>query len=336
MLLAIGAQKARRLEIKDMPASGVISGIDFLRQVNQGEAVQIQERVAIIGGGNVAVDCARTCLRLGFKDVKIIYRRSQKEMPAMADEVEEAIREGVDFVFLATPINIIGDRNKVTGIECIRMRLGQPDASGRSTPEPVEGSEFRLDTDLLISAVGEELDADFIKNDSLSTRNGLIAADPLTLETNIAGIFAGGDAVTGPATVIEALAAGRKAAISIDRYLKGESLRTDREGEGTQISKLKIDTSCVQMKPRLRGPTLALENRKNNQSEVNLDYSSEDAMSEASRCLSCNCQICLNTLGCPAIMLTGDEITIDSSQCPGCGLCTQVCPAEALVQDSPR
>jgi heterodisulfide reductase subunit A len=161
--------------------------------------------------------------------------------------------------------------------------------------------------------------------------DGFVKADSVTLETGVKGIFAGGDAVTGPATVIQALAAGRKAAISIDRYLKGETLDTGREGEGVFESKLIVDTFGINQEPRSNMPVLPVESRRGSFKEVELGLSREEAVTEAGRCLSCDCRICINLLGCPAIIMDNGKVAIDAPQCPGCGVCAQVCPHDAII-----
>jgi NADPH-dependent glutamate synthase beta subunit-like oxidoreductase len=313
-------------------AEGVIDGTDFLQKVNVGEQVPTGDKVVIVGGGNVAIDCARTCVRLGFKDVNIAYRRSRDEMPAIDEEIAEAEKEGVKINLLAGLSRVVVDGGRVTGMEFIKNKLGEPDESGRRRPEPVAGSEFVIDTGLIISSIGEEPDLQLLTGDfSKAVSGGLIAADPVTLQTNIEGIFAGGDAVSGPDTVIGALAAGKKAAISIDRYLKGEPLDTGREGEEVYESKLTVDTFGVGLAGRLDMPALPVEQRQGNFKEVELGLSKEDAVREAERCLSCDCRICINLLGCPAIITDNGNVVIDSTQCPGCGVCAQVCPHDAII-----
>ena len=332
VFIAIGAHQSRNLEVENENAEGVIDGTEFLHKVNMGNKVPTGERVVIVGGGNVAVDCARTCVRLGFKDVEIVYRRSRAEMPAIDEEIAEAENEGVKLHLLAGPNRVIADGDKVTGMEFIKNKLGEPDESGRRRPEPVTGSEFVMDTGLIISAIGEQPDLQMMSGDaSKAVSNGLIATDPVTLQTGIKGIFAGGDAVNGPATVIEALAAGKKAAVSIDRYLKGEPLDTGREGEGVYESTLIVDTFGVGQQPRLDIPTLPVEQRQGNFHEVELGLSREDAIKEAERCLSCDCRLCINLLGCPAIIIEGEDVVIDNTQCPGCGVCAHVCPHDAII-----
>jgi indolepyruvate ferredoxin oxidoreductase alpha subunit len=332
VFIAVGAHKGRGLGVEKSDIDGVVDGIEFLRKVNTGESVPAKGSVVIVGGGNVAIDCARACVRLGFNDVDIVYRRSRAEMPAIGEEVAEAEREGVKIQFLANPNRVLAKGGKASGIECVRMELGEPDESGRRRPVPVAGSEFALEADLIIAAIGEQPDLQFMTGEAASVvADGLVKADPVTLETGLTGVFAGGDAVSGPASVINALAAGRKAAISIARYLRGEPLDTGREGEGTQESKLIVDTFGISQEPRLDMPTLAVSQRRGNFREVDLGFSREEAIKEAKRCLACQCNICINLLGCPAIIKDDGRVTIDSSQCPGCGICAQVCPNEAII-----
>jgi len=332
VFIAIGAHKSRNLGVENENAEGVIDGTDLLHKVSMGDKVPTGEKVVIVGGGNVAVDCARTCVRLGFRDVNIVYRRSRAEMPAIEEEIAEAEKEGVKLQLLAGPNRVIADGGKVIGMEFIKNKLGEPDESGRRRPEPVAGSEFVIDTPLIISAIGEQPDLQMMSGEaSKAVSNGLIKADPVTLQTGIKGIFAGGDVVSGPATVIEALAAGKKAAVSIDRYLKGEPLDTGREGEGVYESKLTVDTFGIGQQPRVDMPIIPVEQRQGNFHEVELGLSREDAIKEAERCLSCDCRICINLLGCPAIIIEGEDVIIDSTQCPGCGVCAQVCPHDAII-----
>ncbi len=332
VFIAVGAHRGRSLGIENEKVDGVIDGTEFLYKVNTGEKVPVQDRVVVVGGGNVAIDCARTCVRLGFKDVNIVYRRSRTEMPAIAEEIEEAEREGVKLTLLSGPNKVVAVDGKVTGFECVKMKLGEPDESGRRRPVPVEGSGFVIDTGLIIAAVGESPDLDFMTGDMKSAiTDGLIKADPVTLETGVSGVFAGGDAVTGAATVVQAMAAGRKAAVSIDRYLKGEPLDTGREGEAVFESKLIVDTWGIAPEAKAEVPTLPVARRNGNFKEVELGLSKEDAIKEAKRCLSCDCRICINLLGCPALIVDENgKAAVDDTQCPGCGVCAQVCPHDAI------
>jgi indolepyruvate ferredoxin oxidoreductase, alpha subunit len=335
VFLAIGAHQARELNIPGWEASGVIAGIDYLKKVRMGEKTAAAERVVIIGGGNVAVDCARTCRRAGSREVRVLYRRSSQEMTALPAEVEAARQEGVIFEFLSTPLRILHNDGRVSGLECQRMRLGRADASGRKQPRPVRGSQFNLETDLIIAAVGEKADLEqLIQNDDAPDLQGdLVKVDRQTLETSIAGLFAGGDAVSGPATVVEAMAAGRQAAISIQRFLEGKSLPEDRQDGGPLTSRLPHPTKYIACQKRTPEPELPLEARTGGQ-EVELGFSRESAVIEAGRCLACDCRLCVKELGCPAILVENGQIAIDETQCTGCGLCAQICPAQAIIQNS--
>jgi indolepyruvate ferredoxin oxidoreductase alpha subunit len=331
VFIAVGAHKGRGLGIENEKASGVIDGIEFLYKVNSGESIKTEDKVVVVGGGNVAIDCARTCVRLGFKDVNIVYRRSRVEMPAIAEEITEAEREGVRLTLLSGPNRVVVKGGKVAGLECLKMKLGEPDESGRRRPVPVEGSEFVIETSLIIAAVGEEPDLAFLTGGTVAVvAGGYIKADPVTLATGIKGIFAGGDAVTGAATVIQALAAGRKAAKSIEKYFKGEPLDTGREGEEVFESKLIVDTWGIEKEARSLITLLPVAQRKGNFKEVETGLTREEAIREAKRCLSCDCRICINLLGCPALIMDNGKVDVDAAGCPGCGVCAQVCPHDAI------
>lgn len=220
VFLATGAHKGRELRIEGKNLHGVIHALDLLKEANLGRKVELGDKVAVIGGGNVAVDAARTALRLGAKKVTILYRRSRAEMPASPREVKEAEEEGVKIQFLVAPSKIFGEDGKVAALECIRMELGEFDKSGRRRPIPIKGSEFVIRLDTLISAIGEAPDVSILPTKIEIARGNTIKVNPLTLETNLPGVFAGGDAVSGPATVLEAIGAGVRAAFSIMRYLK--------------------------------------------------------------------------------------------------------------------
>jgi NADPH-dependent glutamate synthase beta subunit-like oxidoreductase len=331
VFIAAGAHKGRSLGIANDDAAGIIDGTEFLYKVNTGEKVDVEDKVVVVGGGNVAVDCARTCVRLGFRDVNIVYRRSRAEMPAIADEVNEAEHEGVKLTLLSGPNKVVVKNDKVAGLECLKMKLGEPDASGRRRPVPVTGSEFIVETGLIIAAVGEEPDLAFMSgDDAKAISKGYIKADPVTLETNVKGIFAGGDVVTGAATVIQALAAGRKAAKSIDKYLTGEPIDVGREGEAIFESKLIVDTWGIPEESRTVTPVLPVAQRKGNFKEVETGLTKEKAIQEAKRCLQCDCKICIDLLGCPALITDKGKVAVDAAGCPGCGVCAQVCPFEAI------
>jgi len=223
VFVATGAQKERLLNIEGEELNGVFYALDFLEKANRKE-VKVSDKVSIIGGGNVAVDSAETALKLGAKEVTIYYRRSRAEMPANPWEIKEAEEEGVKIQFLVAPKRILGKNGKVNAIEFRRMELGEPDETGRRRPVPIQGSEFLTKTATVIMAIGQFPDTTFLPETIEITEKRTIAADPFTLETNSPDIFAGGDAVTGAATLMKAIIAGKRAAISIHLYLRGISL----------------------------------------------------------------------------------------------------------------
>ncbi len=285
IFIGIGDHKGSKMGAEGEDLPGVLDGVDFLRAVALGQEFKIGKKVAIIGGGNSAIDCARVALRVGSDDVTIIYRRTRKEMPAAPEEVEAAIHEGVKIVFLAAP-NKITQKDGKLALECIKMRLGEPDASGRRSPVRIPGSEYVDEYDNVIAGIGQVADipADF----GLTTHRGNIKVNDKTLETSRKGVFAGGDIVTGPASVIGAIAQGRIAAVSIDCYLGGkgeieEILAPVEEmepwfGEDPEFSGKRQPTM----------PELELEKRKGNFKEVELGYPEQVAIEEAKRCYKCN------------------------------------------------
>jgi len=224
LFMGIGCHKAWTLDVPgEDKLDGVIDCVTFLRQNNLGEGVPIRDKLVVIGGGNAAIDAARVGRRLGYKEVHIVYRRTRKEMPANAWEIDEAEHEGVKLTYLAAPVEILGKDGKVTGIKCIRMELGEPDASGRRRPVPVEGSEFDIECDIVVPALSQTTDLEGLEGKGVDySRRGTVIADEDTLQTTMEGVFAGGDAVTGPGLAIEAIAHGKQAAIEIDRYLRSK------------------------------------------------------------------------------------------------------------------
>jgi heterodisulfide reductase subunit A-like polyferredoxin len=295
IFIATGAHLSRKLGLEGEEASGVIHAVDFLRKVALNHPVALGEKVLVIGGGNAAIDAARTAYRLGAKEVSIAYRRTRNEMPAQPEEIEESEHEGIRIEYLTAPIRLLIENGSIKGVECQRMALGEPDESGRARPIPISGSEFVISADTLIPAISQEVDLSFLNgNDGIRiNRWGNIEADPLTLETGAESIFSGGDAVTGPQTYIDAMAAGRKAAISIDRHLRGEDLRAGREEEGPQKDYILIDTEGVEYRPRASMGSLPLEQRRSF-TEACLGLRQEEAIEEAKRCLQCaGCSECL-------------------------------------------
>lgn len=295
IFLGVGAQKSTRLNIEGENLAGVIPGIDYLKAINSGKELPLGNRVAVIGGGNVAIDVVRTAIRKGTKEVFILYRRRREEMPALPEEIREAEEEGVKIHYLVAPKKIIGKEGKVVGLECLRMELGEPDESGRPRPVPIAGSEFILEVDSVIPAIGQSIDLSCLSQgkDWNISRRGTLVVDPITYATNIPGIFAGGDMVSGPATVVEAIGAGREAAISIARYLQGMDLH---EGREKKLPVAEITPQEIKKHPRYHPPKLSVTERIKNFQEVQQGFSEEEAILEASRCL--NCGICSECLQC--------------------------------------
>ena len=300
IFLAIGAGESLKMGIPGEDARGVVHALDFLKRVSLGTKVTLGERVAVIGGGNAAVDAARVARRLGAKEVTIAYRRSRAEMPAAATEVDEAEREGVVLHILTAPVKVLVKGERVTGIQCIRMELGEPDASGRRRPVPIKGSEFDVAVDSVIIAVGQAIDKTALPKELEYTAWGTLAVDQVTLQTSIEGIFAGGDLVSGPADVIAAIAAGKEAAISIDRHLRGVDLKA---GRPTPITRVKeVSKKGVVTKPRQTVSTIDLQKRKGF-AEVELGFDEKAAIEEAKRCL--NCGVCAECMECVKVCQAG-------------------------------
>ena len=306
IFISTGAHISQRLGVAGEDSQGVLHGVTFLRDLNLGNKVKVGKRVAVIGGGNVAIDAARCAARLGA-EVVILYRRSRAEMPASDEEIEAATVEGIKIEYLVAPTEILSQNGRVAGIRCIRMELGEPDASGRRRPISIKGSEFDMDVDMVIPAIGQSADLSFLTKDSgiETTEWGTLVIDPITLATTREGVFAGGDVRTGPATAIEAIADGKKAAVSIDRYLKGEELEEGRIVEKeipAEISKL---PSPEEKRAREKMPTLSLEQRLGGFEEVELGFTEETAVREANRCLECGicseCLMCVSTCKAEAI-----------------------------------
>jgi ferredoxin len=251
-------------------------------------------RVIVVGGGNVAIDSAMTARRLGAREVTILYRRSRAEMPANPWEIAEAETEGIQFHYLAAPVRVVGQGGRVVALECLRMELGAPDASGRRRPLPISGSEFTLPCDTVITAVGQMVACGFA---GLATAaGGTFLTDPVTLQTSLPGVFVGGDAISGPASVVEAIAAGRRAADSIVRYLRGEDLALGRTAARPDTLAITYYTPAEPVRqPRAEMPHLPVSERIGF-AEIALGFSPEAAVAEAQRCLSCG--VCSECLAC--------------------------------------
>ncbi len=290
LFLAIGAHVGTKVgcEGEEMGYDGFVQGAEFLRQFSLGTKVEPKKKVVIVGGGNVALDCARSCARLGFKEVEILYRRSRAEMPASKEEIREAEEEGVTFNFLKAPVKILAKDGRVTGLEYLRMKLGEPDESGRRRPVPVKGSEASMSADMVIAATGQKSDlALFSGKDPVATTGwGSIKTDPVTYKTNVEGIFAGGDCVSGPATLIEALNAGNKVAQSIDCALQGKAYADANAFSGIDTAEQR-DSGYVREQGAKKTRFLDADRRLKGMAEVEGGFSAGEAMAEAGRCLRC-------------------------------------------------
>jgi heterodisulfide reductase subunit A-like polyferredoxin len=308
VFVAIGAHVERKLGVPGESMPGVTGGVEFLRRLNLNGPQLPGRHVLVVGGGNSALDAARAALRCGAADVTIVYRRTRAEMPADHREVEDAEREGVKLMFLAAPKSFHpGHDGRVAGLECLKMKLGKPDASGRPAPEPIPGSEFVIPCDAVVATIGQVPDVNAL-GDRLglaTTKSGTLHADPLTLETELPGVFAGGDCVTGPDVVVTAMLAGKKAATSIDRWLNRQDLRIGRELEGPYHTQYVVDTSGVLMQRQVHMQALDPATRGRTFAEVHVGYTPEEAIAEAKRCLDCgiccDCHLCATACQANAI-----------------------------------
>ncbi len=302
IFVGTGAPVGIRLGVEGEDISGIMDGLRFLRAVNKGESLETGKKVAVIGGGNTAVDCARTAKRLGSEEVTLIYRRTRQEMPAANEEVEALIHEGIIIEFLATPVRFNGSNGKVSAAECIRMELGEPDASGRRRPVEIKGSEFSVPVDTVITALGQATETDFLNPLGVKLRkNGTVEADPVTCTTSVEGVFAGGDVTTGPAYVVDAIAAGKKAARSIIKFLKGDTIvadSIDAKPEKLSEDEVKELSTWVTKADRILMPEEEIDQRVSNFCEVALGYSADEAMTEAGRCLAGQIEGCIQCGEC--------------------------------------
>jgi len=299
IFIGVGAHRSQRLRVLGEDAEEVIHGVDFLRDINLRKEVKTKGKVVIIGGGDVAIDSARSALRLGADEVTILYRRTRVEMPAREEEVEAAKEEGVKIQYLVAPVEILCEHGKVTTLKCIRMELGEPDVTGRKRPIPIPSSEFDLKVDMVIPAIGQTPDLSFVENSGInvSTR-GTIEVNPITLETSCEGVFSGGDCQTGPSTAVEAVAAGARAAESIVRYIKHQDLKQGRAIE-TKLSDVVFVPFGRTRESRQKMPTIPVAERVKGFKEIELGFPEDMAVKEASRCL--NCGICSECMQCVAV-----------------------------------
>lgn len=362
--IAAGAHKSQMLDIPGEDLMGVMHGVAFMKNTNLGIIKEVTEKVAVIGGGFTAIDCARSSLRLGAKEVSIIYRRTLEEMPAGEIEVSMAEEEGIKIHYLTSPVRIFGGHDKqVTHLECIKNRLGEPDDKGRRRPIPIEGSNFTLPVDTVIAAIGQSPDIGFLSERFGIKVNhwGMPVIDPESFMTVRKGVFAGGDCVTGPRNVIEVVADGRKAARSIHKFLTGQEKQGYRFYYKDQAPLGRM--SNYEVTPRQKQNDLPMKERWDLNAEVELGLSKENTFKEAGRCLLCHFNIfidekCVLCGGCIDVcphncisMISRENVenadalcdegaipgnwdavmVIDEEKCIRCGLCVKRCPVNAIT-----
>lgn len=349
--VAIGAQSSKKMGLVGEDLPGVIGGADFLRSMFLPKGVSIGKRVAVVGGGNVAMDAIRTSKRLGAEKTIVIYRRTFEEMPAQALEVHEAIEEGVEFHLLTAPIKIVGD-GKVEKIVCQKMQLGKPDASGRCRPEPIPDAFIEFEVDTVIAAIGQDVETENLKEVVEFNKYNTIEIEKKTFATSLEGVFAGGDAVTGPDDAIVAIAAGKRAAFVIDRYVFGKSLNLPGNFNSKIENITKETLASITQVPKTTMSALSPQTRVLSFDEVELGISKEDAIKDGLRCLECGC---MDAFECKLRQFSDDYcaqtsrikggmhefeksthpfIIREQDKCILCGLCVKVCAdvvgAEAL------
>ncbi len=339
--IAIGAQSCLQLGIAGEDLEGVYGGLDYLRKINRQERIHLGDNVAVVGGGNTAMDAARSARRSGAENVFILYRRGLDEMPANAEEIVECQEEGIQINTLTLPVRFVEEKGKVKAVECIKIKLGNPDESGRPRPTPIPGSEFTIDADAVIIALGQESDWSCLTPECACTLSdwGTMNVDPVTLQSDDRDIFAGGDAARGPRSVIEAIADGRQAAVSIDRFICGHDLYAGREGELKAITKFQKED----YDPSKRAKMTRLDPRERIKSyaEVQQGLFEEMVIQEAQRCLSCGC-CCVQA--CPyGVMQFNHEVNMavkcdlcvdrrEDNEAPACSL---VCPSHCIYWGDP-
>ncbi|VFN02042.1 MAG: Cysteine-rich domain-containing protein [Candidatus Kentron sp. G] len=346
VLLAMGAHASLKLNIPGEALPGVYTALDLLGRVNSDRPVAIGRTVVVIGGGEAAMDAARTAPRLGASDVHVFYRRSRDEMGASPQELRDAEEEGIRFHYLVAPKVIHGGAvhgaARVQSLECLRMSLGAPGASGRRRPYPIPGSEFQVPVDSIVVAIGQTVEKDYWPEGLEAAPWGAIHVDPVTLRTNFPNVFAAGDVVRGAGTVVDALAAGRHAALSMDCQLRGRPLAAIPRESARWDSGLDINPGNVAPAPRQRVARLPAERRLGVFDEVDAGFSEEAARTEAGRCLSCQCRQCVEHCGylarhgeSPADLVMALARVLDNPggearrlpyACNLCRLCAQVCP----------
>lgn len=288
IFIAIGAWASMPIGCEGQDMEGVMGGIEFLRKATLSEPIYLGEKVIVIGGGNTAMDVARTAVRLGAKSVQVLYRRTKEEMPAEEIEVKEAEEEGVEFTFLVAPIEIIGDGKRAKAVRCQKMKLGEPDKSGRRSPVPIEGEEITFEADLIISAIGQRVNPECVK-ELETTKKGTVLVNANTFETSMEGVFAGGEAATGPKIAIEAIAQGKNAAYVINSYLKGNLVSVKNPCYIVQDDLKEEDFKDKEKQERQEQYVISSEERKISFRPISNSLTEEQALKEASRCLECGC-----------------------------------------------
>jgi NADPH-dependent glutamate synthase beta subunit-like oxidoreductase len=340
--IAVGTQECLLLDVEGEDLEGVYPGLDYLRQVNLGETVPLGKTVAVIGGGNVAVDAVRSARRLGAENAFILYRRGLDEMPARAEEIEECQEEGIPIRTLVQPLRFIGENGQVKAIECVETRLTEADESGRKRPEPVPGSEFTLEVDAAIVALGQEADWACLTPECTCTLTdwGTLEIDPLTLQSGDPDIFAGGDAARGPQSVAEAIGDGRQAALSIDRFIRGLDLRLGREVKSRIITEPQKEGYGPS--PRVQMPCLDPRERVESFEQVQKGFTEEMVRQEAQRCISCG-SCCVQA--CPYDVMQFNHEVFKAVKCDLCverldrgesPACTTVCPTRCIWWGDPE
>jgi NADPH-dependent glutamate synthase beta subunit-like oxidoreductase len=335
IFLGLGAQAGRKLGVPGEEARGVVPAVDLLRGFRRGRKVKLGERIAVVGGGFTAVDSARTALRLGAKEVFLCYRRTRDEMPAVPEEVWEAEEEGVRVIYLVAPLAIVKKRNRVTGLKMRIHTLGERDSSGRRQPEPVEETEFTLPCDMVVNAIGQAVEGDL---DGIAIReDGTLAHEPETGATEVAGVFVGGDAATGPDNIIAAVASGRRAAVSIDRMLSGTEPFLQYDPDLTEVSKEAVlaRTKGIQLSSRVWLDLRPGGERKRDFEPYTPALTEQQAVAEAKRCLGCGCGagcgLCARICSHFAVTREGaDCFQIDEEKCVACGMCFRRCPNQNI------
>ncbi|MFY9943930.1 MAG: FAD-dependent oxidoreductase [Desulfobacterales bacterium] len=348
---AIGAHSAYKMGMpgeEDFPQ--VLDAIDILKRVALGDRTVPGKKAVIIGGGNVAIDVARTCLRLGSEEVTIAYRRTRSEMPADEEEVEQAEEEGVQLAFLTIPTGLTGADGRLNGLQCLRAELVRKEGSTRMSPVPIADSEFVMAADVVIGAIGQRVDNSCMAGlKGLEwTRRSTIQVNMVTMETSIPGVFAAGDAVTGPATVIEAIGGGKRAADSIDRFLCGipQPKMPPVPVRRGRVEYFEIPASTKMVLKRPEMPLLNIDRRRTTYQQVELGYSENDVREEGRRCLRCDIclrcgkcvEVCRDKMGVNALQLgyfdfdhpVKTDFRITAERCITCGACAANCPTGAM------